>query len=91
MQKASYSVNGKMNHVLQSLFQLLRSAGRVRGTLPLTVLKVLASLACHGKTKCSVYFLCCYNLINEFETEQVVLSTSFYVHIKQVPSNSMMT
>lgn len=48
----------KMNRVLQSLFQLLRSAGRVRGTLPLTVLKVLASLACHGEAKGSVYFLC---------------------------------
>lgn len=30
-------------------FQLLRSTGRVKGALPLTVLKVLASLACHGK------------------------------------------
>ncbi|TWW72163.1 DNA mismatch repair protein [Takifugu flavidus] len=31
--------------------KLLRSTGRVRGTLPLTVLKVLASLACHGAIK----------------------------------------
>uniref|UniRef100_A0A3P8RMN2 WW domain-containing protein n=1 Tax=Amphiprion percula TaxID=161767 RepID=A0A3P8RMN2_AMPPE len=30
---------------------LLNSTGRVRGTLPLTVLKVLASLACHGAIK----------------------------------------
>ncbi|KAF7670247.1 hypothetical protein LDENG_00043280 [Lucifuga dentata] len=36
---------------LQEQIELLRSAGRVRGTLPLTVLKVLASLACHGAVK----------------------------------------
>ncbi|XP_034050840.1 DNA mismatch repair protein Mlh3-like isoform X2 [Thalassophryne amazonica] len=36
---------------LQEQIELLRSAGRVRGTLPLTVLKVLASLACHGAIK----------------------------------------
>ncbi|XP_076017864.1 DNA mismatch repair protein Mlh3 isoform X2 [Genypterus blacodes] len=36
---------------LQEQLELLRSAGRVRGSLPLTVLKVLASLACHGAVK----------------------------------------
>ncbi|XP_061898044.1 DNA mismatch repair protein Mlh3 isoform X2 [Entelurus aequoreus] len=36
---------------LQEQMELLRSTGRVRGTLPLTVLKVLASLACHGAIK----------------------------------------
>lgn len=44
--------------------QLLRSTGTVRGTLPLTVLKVLASLACHGKDKLlpspSICFFCGY-------------------------------
>lgn len=45
----------KHEHLLfLSLSQLLRSAGRVRGSLPLTVLKVLASLACHGKVKSPV-------------------------------------
>ncbi|XP_061751337.1 DNA mismatch repair protein Mlh3 isoform X2 [Nerophis ophidion] len=36
---------------LQEQIELLRSTGRARGTLPLTVLKVLASLACHGAIK----------------------------------------
>ncbi|XP_037550594.1 DNA mismatch repair protein Mlh3 [Nematolebias whitei] len=36
---------------LQEQIELLRTTGRVRGTLPLTVLKVLASLACHGAIK----------------------------------------
>ncbi|XP_029982800.1 DNA mismatch repair protein Mlh3 isoform X2 [Sphaeramia orbicularis] len=36
---------------LQEQIEMLRSAGRVRGSLPLTVLKVLASLACHGAIK----------------------------------------
>lgn len=36
---------------LREQIELLCSAGRVRGTLPLTVLKVLASLACHGAIK----------------------------------------
>ncbi|XP_048830042.1 DNA mismatch repair protein Mlh3 [Brienomyrus brachyistius] len=36
---------------IQEQLELLRSAGRVRGTLPLTVLKVLASQACHGAVK----------------------------------------
>nr|XP_046268247.1 DNA mismatch repair protein Mlh3 isoform X2 [Scatophagus argus] len=36
---------------LREQIELLRSAGRVRGSLPLTVLKVLASLACHGAIK----------------------------------------
>ncbi|KAI1895512.1 hypothetical protein AGOR_G00107020 [Albula goreensis] len=36
---------------IREQIELLRSAGRVRGTLPLTVLKVLASQACHGAIK----------------------------------------
>ncbi|XP_030574842.1 DNA mismatch repair protein Mlh3 isoform X2 [Archocentrus centrarchus] len=36
---------------LREQIELLRSTGTVRGTLPLTVLKVLASLACHGAIK----------------------------------------
>ncbi|XP_073339937.1 DNA mismatch repair protein Mlh3 isoform X2 [Pagrus major] len=36
---------------LREQIELLRSTGRVKGTLPLTVLKVLASLACHGAIK----------------------------------------
>ncbi|XP_042356293.1 DNA mismatch repair protein Mlh3 isoform X2 [Plectropomus leopardus] len=36
---------------LREQIEFLRSTGRVRGTLPLTVLKVLASLACHGAIK----------------------------------------
>ncbi|KAM4542395.1 DNA mismatch repair protein Mlh3 [Odontesthes bonariensis] len=36
---------------LREQIELLRSTGRVRGTLPLSVLKVLASLACHGAIK----------------------------------------
>lgn len=36
---------------LREQIELLCSAGRVQGTLPLTVLKVLASLACHGAIK----------------------------------------
>ncbi|KAM4625447.1 DNA mismatch repair protein Mlh3 [Polymixia lowei] len=36
---------------LQEQIELFRSTGRVKGTLPLTVLKVLASLACHGAIK----------------------------------------
>ncbi|XP_029349609.1 DNA mismatch repair protein Mlh3 isoform X2 [Echeneis naucrates] len=36
---------------LREQIELLRSTGRVRGTLPLTVQKVLASLACHGAIK----------------------------------------
>uniref|UniRef100_UPI0037E87E49 DNA mismatch repair protein Mlh3-like isoform X2 n=1 Tax=Semicossyphus pulcher TaxID=241346 RepID=UPI0037E87E49 len=36
---------------LREQIELLCSTGRVRGTLPLTVLKVLASLACHGAIK----------------------------------------
>ncbi|XP_041668976.1 DNA mismatch repair protein Mlh3 isoform X2 [Cheilinus undulatus] len=36
---------------LREQIELLCSAGRVRRTLPLTVLKVLASLACHGAIK----------------------------------------
>ncbi|XP_039993919.1 DNA mismatch repair protein Mlh3 isoform X2 [Xiphias gladius] len=36
---------------LREQIELLRSTGRVRGTFPLTVLKVLASLACHGAIK----------------------------------------
>ncbi|KAM9341271.1 DNA mismatch repair protein Mlh3 [Symphorus nematophorus] len=36
---------------LREQIELLCSTGRVGGTLPLTVLKVLASLACHGAIK----------------------------------------
>lgn len=36
---------------LQEQIELLRSAGRLRATLPLTVQKVLASFACHGAVK----------------------------------------
>ncbi|KAL0969119.1 hypothetical protein UPYG_G00222820 [Umbra pygmaea] len=36
---------------LQEQIEYLRSTGSVRRTLPLTVLKVLASLACHGAIK----------------------------------------
>lgn len=36
---------------LREQIELLRSAGRFKGTLPLTVLKVLASFACHGAIK----------------------------------------
>ncbi|XP_077477620.1 DNA mismatch repair protein Mlh3 isoform X2 [Stigmatopora argus] len=36
---------------LQEEMELLRSTGTVKGTLPLTVLKVLASVACHGAIK----------------------------------------
>ncbi|KAM4540318.1 DNA mismatch repair protein Mlh3 [Fundulus diaphanus] len=36
---------------LREQTELLRLTGRVRGTLPLTVMKVLASLACHGAIK----------------------------------------
>ncbi|XP_034783940.1 DNA mismatch repair protein Mlh3 isoform X4 [Acipenser ruthenus] len=36
---------------LQEQIALIQSTGRVRGTLPLTVLKVLASQACHGAIK----------------------------------------
>ncbi|XP_028995976.1 DNA mismatch repair protein Mlh3 isoform X2 [Betta splendens] len=36
---------------LQEQIELLHSAGRVGGTLPLAVLNVLASLACHGAIK----------------------------------------
>ncbi|XP_077587333.1 DNA mismatch repair protein Mlh3 [Stigmatopora nigra] len=36
---------------LQEEMELLRSTGTVKGTIPLTVLKVLASLACHGAIK----------------------------------------
>ncbi|XP_055086886.1 DNA mismatch repair protein Mlh3 isoform X2 [Periophthalmus magnuspinnatus] len=36
---------------LREQIELLRSAGRLRATLPLTVQKVLASFACHGAIK----------------------------------------
>uniref|UniRef100_A0A3P9IYQ9 MutL homolog 3 (E. coli) n=1 Tax=Oryzias latipes TaxID=8090 RepID=A0A3P9IYQ9_ORYLA len=36
---------------LQEQIELLLSTGRVKRTLPITVLKVLASLACHGAVK----------------------------------------
>ncbi|XP_039597117.1 DNA mismatch repair protein Mlh3 [Polypterus senegalus] len=36
---------------VRELIELICSTGRLRGTLPLTVLKVLASQACHGAVK----------------------------------------
>ncbi|KAM6961232.1 DNA mismatch repair protein Mlh3 [Aplochiton taeniatus] len=36
---------------LREQIEVLRFTGRVRGTLPLTILKVLASIACHGAIK----------------------------------------
>ncbi|KAM6913191.1 DNA mismatch repair protein Mlh3 isoform 2-T2 [Xenentodon cancila] len=44
-------IKAVVEEYLREQIELLRSAGRVRGTLPLTVLKVLASLACHGAIK----------------------------------------
>ncbi|XP_026158696.1 DNA mismatch repair protein Mlh3 isoform X2 [Mastacembelus armatus] len=44
-------IKSVVEEYLQEQIELLRSTGRVRGTLPLTVLKVLASLACHGAIK----------------------------------------
>ncbi|CAN9502193.1 unnamed protein product [Ophioblennius macclurei] len=44
-------IKSVVEEYIQEQMELLRSAGRVRGTLPLTVLKVLASLACHGAVK----------------------------------------
>ncbi|KAM8833633.1 DNA mismatch repair protein Mlh3 [Synchiropus picturatus] len=40
-----------VEELLREQTELLRESGRVRGTLPLTVLNVLASLACHGAVK----------------------------------------
>ncbi|KAM9777600.1 DNA mismatch repair protein Mlh3 [Neosynchiropus ocellatus] len=40
-----------VEELLREQTELLRESGRVRGTLPLTVLNVLASLACHGAIK----------------------------------------
>lgn len=37
--------------------QLLQTTGGIQGTLPLTVQKVLASQACHGKSLASVRIL----------------------------------
>ncbi|XP_054652626.1 DNA mismatch repair protein Mlh3 isoform X2 [Dunckerocampus dactyliophorus] len=54
---------------LEEQMELLRSTGRVRGTLPLTVLKVLASLACHGAIKFN-------NRLNRDECHSLVASLS---------------
>nr|XP_057946088.1 DNA mismatch repair protein Mlh3 [Doryrhamphus excisus] len=54
---------------LEEQMELLRSTGRVRGTLPLTVLKVLASLACHGAIKFN-------NRLNREECHSLVASLS---------------
>lgn len=54
---------------LQEQIELLRSAGRVRGTLPLTVQKVLASFACHGAIKFN-------DTLNKDECSSLVASLS---------------
>ncbi|XP_067336010.1 DNA mismatch repair protein Mlh3 isoform X2 [Channa argus] len=51
MEKESNELRRGRPSVIKPIVELLCSAGRVRGTLPLTVLKVLASLACHGAIK----------------------------------------
>uniref|UniRef100_A0A8C9XVG4 WW domain-containing protein n=1 Tax=Sander lucioperca TaxID=283035 RepID=A0A8C9XVG4_SANLU len=51
MEKESNEIRRGRPSVIKPIVELLRSTGRVRGTLPLTVLKVLASLACHGAIK----------------------------------------
>uniref|UniRef100_A0A8C4AAG4 MutL C-terminal dimerisation domain-containing protein n=1 Tax=Denticeps clupeoides TaxID=299321 RepID=A0A8C4AAG4_9TELE len=55
MEKESNELRRGRTSVIMSLaevsFILLRSTGRVRGTLPLTVHNVLASQACHGAIK----------------------------------------
>ncbi|XP_035024737.2 DNA mismatch repair protein Mlh3 [Hippoglossus stenolepis] len=55
---------------LREQIELLRSAGRVRGTLPLTVLKVLASIACHGAIKFnhSLSSVECHCLVSSLST-----------------------
>lgn len=67
--------------------QLLRSTGRVRGTLPLTVLKVLASLACHGKDN---QLLSGLEYIFFCDSEPEIFMLVIFIHacIEQVPSNS---
>ncbi|XP_019712949.1 DNA mismatch repair protein Mlh3 isoform X1 [Hippocampus comes] len=54
---------------LQELIELLRSTGTVKGSLPLTVLKVLASLACHGAIKFN-------DSLNQDECHSLVASLS---------------
>ncbi|XP_037097660.1 DNA mismatch repair protein Mlh3 [Syngnathus acus] len=54
---------------LQEQMELLRSTGTVKGTLPLTVLKVLASLACHGAIKFN-------DSLNRDECQSLVASLS---------------
>uniref|UniRef100_A0A3P8XPR2 DNA mismatch repair protein Mlh3 n=1 Tax=Esox lucius TaxID=8010 RepID=A0A3P8XPR2_ESOLU len=44
-------IKGIVGEYLQEQIESLRSTGRVKGTLPLTVHKVLASIACHGAVK----------------------------------------
>ncbi|XP_056151814.1 DNA mismatch repair protein Mlh3 isoform X2 [Lampris incognitus] len=44
-------IKSTVEEYLREHIELLRSTGSVKGTLPLTVLKVLASLACHGAIK----------------------------------------
>nr|XP_020446667.1 DNA mismatch repair protein Mlh3 isoform X2 [Monopterus albus] len=58
---------------LQEQIELLRSTGRVRGTLPLTVLKVLASLSCHGAIKFndSLSRAECYSLVASLSSCQL--------------------
>ncbi|XP_024121304.1 DNA mismatch repair protein Mlh3 isoform X2 [Oryzias melastigma] len=54
---------------LQEQIELLLSTGRVKGTLPITVLKVLASLACHGAVKFN-------DVLNRDECHSLVASLS---------------
>ncbi|RVE57184.1 hypothetical protein OJAV_G00213420 [Oryzias javanicus] len=54
---------------LQEQIELLRSTGRAKGTLPITVLKVLASLACHGAVKFN-------DVLNRDECHSLVASLS---------------
>ncbi|KAK7903888.1 hypothetical protein WMY93_016495 [Mugilogobius chulae] len=54
---------------LREQMELLHSAGRLRGTLPLTVQKVLASFACHGAIKFN-------DILNKDECFSLVASLS---------------
>ncbi|XP_055004132.1 DNA mismatch repair protein Mlh3 isoform X2 [Boleophthalmus pectinirostris] len=54
---------------LREQIELLRSAGRLKGTLPLTVQKVLASFACHGAIKFN-------DILNKNECFSLVASLS---------------
>ncbi|XP_036398146.1 DNA mismatch repair protein Mlh3 [Megalops cyprinoides] len=78
--EANESRRGREN-VIKSIVQeyvreqveLLQSAGRVRGPMPLTVLKVLASQACHGAVKFndSLSLEECHSLVGSLSTCQL--------------------